>query len=547
MSTHDTDEKCLTKGEHERECSDIKECCTKIVLIPGDRGFPGEPGNPGPNGPPGPDGSTSNSIQNITITNTDFTPLDPTNNIIVIDTSNFPGFLGLPPLPQPGFVTLKLANQWGLPARIQMISGGEVELNSTNPRVLLYWDGTFYHIIDNPANIRAFYPNTFNTTPPLTSPNIAPGDAFGSTPYSVAISGDGNTMIVGSSNYLPIQGAAIIFVRDSSGVWTQQALLTDDNSFGGFQGYSVAISSDGNIVAVGAPGDDVGQGATLIYTRSANVWTLQVKLVGVGGIGAPAQGSSVALSADGNTLAVGAPHDNVSESDYVGAVWIFKNTGTWDSGTKIVPTGYTGFPQVGTSVALSADGSTLASGGPLNSGRVGATWVWILVNGVWTQQQILVGSDYTDSPQQGLSIDLSADGNTLAIGGPFNGNPESPVPRDQGAVWIFVRSNGVWTQQAGPLAPSDANPVANFGIVALSADGNTLAVGGYSDSSDTGAVWVFRRLNGSWSQYYSKLVDPAFISPSQVGTAVDLSSDGSTLVDTAPGYNEGGGAVAIFQ
>ena len=110
-----------------------------------------------------------------------------------------------------------------------------------------------------------------------------------------------------------------------------------------------------------------------------------------------------------------------------------------------------------------------------------------VVEQVWTQQgSKLTGLGDTLGGNQGASVALSADGNTLVEGGPADNN-------NMGAIWIFTQSNGVWTQQGSKLIGSGANgnaPLQGRGV-ALSADGNTLAEGGYNDNGGAGAVWVF--------------------------------------------------------
>jgi hypothetical protein len=87
------------------------------------------------------------------------------------------------------------------------------------------------------------------------------------------------------------------------------------------QGYSVSLSGDGNTAIVGGPGDNNFAGAAWLFTRSGGVWTQQTKLVDTGAIGPYGawQGNSVSLSGDGNTAIVGGPVDN---SD-AGAAWVF--------------------------------------------------------------------------------------------------------------------------------------------------------------------------------------------------------------------------------
>jgi hypothetical protein len=103
--------------------------------------------------------------------------------------------------------------------------------------------------------------------------------------------------------------------------------------------------------------------------------------------------------------------------------------------------------------------------------------------------------------QAGLgSVALSADGNTLVVGGAGDDNTA-------GAIWIFSRSGGVWRQQGPKLVPSDPAGKAFFGTgVAISADGNTALAGGSGDNSTVGAVWAFVRFNGVWTQQGKKMV-----------------------------------------
>ncbi len=157
---------------------------------------------------------------------------------------------------------------------------------------------------------------------------------------SVAVSADGNTVILGGSADNSQLGAAWVFTR-SDGVWTQQGdKLTGSGAIGTevFQGAAVALSADGNTAIVGAPGDSAGAGAAWVFTRSNGVWTQQgTKFVGSGAIGQAGQGLSVALSSDGNTAIIGGPSDNSS----VGAAWIFtRSNDVWSQqGDKLTGTG----------------------------------------------------------------------------------------------------------------------------------------------------------------------------------------------------------------
>jgi hypothetical protein len=234
---------------------------------------------------------------------------------------------------------------------------------------------------------------------------------------SVALSGDGNTAIVGGYSDNSLAGAAWVFVR-SGGVWSQQgAKLVGTSAVGGAnQGTSVALSADGNTAIVGGDTDNSHAGAAWVFTRSGAAWSQQgAKLVGTGAVGTAAQGQSVALSADGNTAVVGGPTDNA----VIGAAWIYtRNGGVWtQQGSKRVGNDAAGQSGLGSSVALSADGNTAIVGGAGDDSQFGAAWVFTRGAGVWTQQgSKLIGSGVVGTAQQGSSVGLSADGNIAIVG-----------------------------------------------------------------------------------------------------------------------------------
>jgi len=363
--------------------------------------------------------------------------------------------------------------------------------------------------------------------------------------YAVALSADGSTAIVGGGER---SGGAWVLIR-SGGVWSQQGgKLVGSGSVGdwsgGGQGSSVAISADGSTVIVGAPLDDLdgttgnAVGAAWVFTRSGGVWSQQgPKLVGTGvdRYWRSYQGVSVALSADGNTAIVGGPLD---ESGYYGAAWIFRRTnGVWaQQGKKLVGAGGTQLYQgQGQSVALSADGTTAIVGGPGDG-----AWVYVQDGGVWIQQGMpLVGTGSAGNAYQGHSVSLSADGNTAIVGGALDNKPSSNQ-NAVGAAWVFTRSGGVWTQQGNKLVGAGSVGGADQGwSVALSGDGNTAIVGGPYDSP-VGAAWVFTRSGGVWTQQGNKLVGTGVstylgeVNSAAMGYSVALSADGKTAMLGGP-------------
>jgi hypothetical protein len=373
--------------------------------------------------------------------------------------------------------------------------------------------------------------------------------------WSAALSADGETAVVGGPTDNSQVGAVWVYTR-RGGVWTQQGnKLVGIGSVGNAeQGYSVALSADGETAIVGGPFDNNGIGAAWVYTRHGHVWTQQGdKLVGGGSVGNAGQGWSVALSGDGDTAIVGGPFDDLN-----GAVWVFsRSRGVWtQQGDKLVGSGAVGDAEQGWSVALSADGDTAIVGGPQDilpgpqGGHRGAAWVFTRSDGVWTQQgPKLVGTRAIPNSAQGWSVALSADGDTAILGG-----PEDPLFLNIGAAWIFTRSDGIWTQQSDKLIGSGADGRAHQGwSVALSGDGDTAIVGGPFDNNfnPIGAVWVYTRNGGVWTQQGDKLVGTGAVGTgprrnAQQGWSVALSADGNTAIAGGPFDNDGNGAVWVF-
>jgi hypothetical protein len=343
---------------------------------------------------------------------------------------------------------------------------------------------------------------------------------------AVAISADGNTALVGGVNDNSNQGATWVFTR-SGGDWIQQGPKLVGTGTGTLQGASVALSADGNTAHLGGGGGTAGTTGAWVFTRSGGVWTQQGgPLSPTGGDSGSQFGYAVSLSADGNTAAVSGDYDNA----ITGAVWIFTRSGSvWtQQGAKLVGTGGVGIGRQGTAVDLSADGNTLAVGGTSDDGEHGAVWVWTRSGVVWTQQgPKLVGLEAPGTTNQGVSVALSDDGSTLAVGELNGATP--------GGIFIWTRTAGVWTQQGPRLVGTGAVGNAHQGAsVGLSGDGNTAISGGFVDSALVGAVWVFTRSGGVWSQQGSKLVGsgsffPSILPPKQ-GTSAALSADGSTVI-----------------
>ncbi len=396
------------------------------------------------------------------------------------------------------------------------------------------------------------------TVTPTPYPSLQQGNklvgtgAIGSASqgYSIAISSDGSTAIVGGVDDNSSIGAAWVYKR-SSGVWSQQgnklvgsgAILLNGTVQ---QGISVGISADGNTVIIGGPIDSLNTGAAWVFIRSAGIWTQQGnKLIGSGGAGYN-QGHSVSLSADGNTALIGGWGDNSG----IGAAWVFNRLGgIWtQQGNKLVGTGAVGASRQGQSVSLSADGNTAIVGGNRDNSNAGAAWIYTYTAGTWTQQgSKLVGLGATSNANQGQSVSLSADGNTAIVGGPGD-NVNTGDYSGLGAVWVYTRLGGVWTPQGNKIVGTGALGWAMQGTsVSLSADGNTAVVGGPADNTNAGAAWVFTRSGVVWTQQGNKLVGTAATTGYvDQGCSISLSADGSTAIVGGFGDNGNAGAAWVF-
>jgi len=458
------------------------------------------------------------------------------------------------------------------------------------------------------------------------------GDHFGNggtlEGQGVALSGDGSTLAIAApyessgvngingnqnDNSVYNAGAVYVFLRDKSG-WTQQAYLKaskpgQSDKFG----HHVSLSQDGNTLAISALGEASAAkgingdqndksiplaGAVYVFTRTGTTWTQQAYIkasnTGEPSVGDQAAegdqfGFSLSLSADGNTLAVGAIGEdsgargingdqNDNSQPGSGAVYVFTRTGAqWKQQVYLKTSNTDANDMFGYSVGLSADGNTLAASsydedssarainGVQDKDRRGSGAIYVFTRSgtAWTQQAYLKASNAEYMDSLGYSIAVSQDGNTIVggaadedclmpgiVAGPTTVcNNDSMTDISTGAVYVFVRSGANWTQQAFIKA---SNPGRNdwFGSrLALSGDGNTLAAGSQLENGgskgingdqtnksaeDSGTVYLFSRSGTIWIQ-------AAYIKASnaeaydEFGSAMALNRDGTILAAGARG------------
>jgi phosphodiesterase/alkaline phosphatase D-like protein len=309
-------------------------------------------------------------------------------------------------------------------------------------------------------------------------------------------------------------------------------------------GQSVALSAGGNTALVGAPTAAGEAGAVRVLTRTGSTWTQQAELTPKAGeeVGSGGFGSSVALSAEGSTAVIGAPGDNGG----VGAVWVFtrSESGAWtQQGGKLMASGEEGAGQFGRSVALSSKGDAALIGGPGDTGNVGAAWVFTLSGETWTQQGTkLTGTSESGTGEFGRSVALSKVGTTALIGAPGDSSKA-------GAAWVFTSSSeGAWSQQGEKLTGAGESGAGELGrSVGLSAEGNTALVGGPADSTNVGAAWVYTRSEaGAWSQQGEKLTGSAETGEGSFGSSIALSADGEIALVGGSADNTNAGAAWLF-
>ena len=293
-------------------------------------------------------------------------------------------------------------------------------------------------------------------------------------------------------------------------------------------------------------------------------------------------GNAVAVSGDGNTLAIAAPREDSSGTGIdstpdelatdAGAVYLFSRdttTGVWSQQAFIKASNTGAGDLFGSSVSLSSDGNTLAvsatgedsisSGinGAYNdlSSNAGAVYVFTRSADVWSQQAYIKASNPNIDDAFGTAVSISDDGNTLAVSAEaedssatgIGGNQADNTTSDSGAVYLFTRSGTTWSQHSYVKA---SNPTAFdvFGrALALSGDGVVLAVGAIGEDSsatgiggnqgdntkiDSGAVYVFKYNRNTllWAQdAYIKASNAGTGTEEWFGKSVDLNYAGTTL------------------
>jgi hypothetical protein len=388
----------------------------------------------------------------------------------------------------------------------------------------------------------------------LQASDASAGDVYGA---AVALSRDGNTLAVGAdihSGRVPAAGAVYVYERTLHG-WREIArLYAPVPSSGSGFGHSLALSDDGTRLAVGAPfeshpNDDQtlsgDQGVVHVFERSGRGWGRPTRLVASNAGSHDWFGMSLSFSGAADALAVGAHrHDTLdaqgARSDS-GAVYVFAHTGAgWAQQAVLTAAQGQQGAQLGKSVALSVDGLTLAAAAPASG--LGAVHVFRRDGARWTEQAVVTAPNGVAENPLGSQVALSADGTTLAVGASATHGSDNLQPA-VGSAYVFVNDAGQWRQQAR-IRPSNAGAGGAFGErLDLSADGRVLAVSAVAPSAAgprssvqqvgtraqaAGAVYVFSLQGRHWAE--TGHVTSSRARPGDFfGSALALSGDGREL------------------
>ena len=281
----------------------------------------------------------------------------------------------------------------------------------------------------------------------------------------------------------------------------EQEVTASDGTANSFFGSAAALN--GAFALIGADGDNSFQGAAYLFKKSNGIWSEGQKLTASDGLAGDEFGYRVALG--GHTLLIGAFTATVNGVASQGAAYVFtRSANLWSESQKLTANDGGLFDNFGAAVAL--DGSTLAVGA--NGATVGvnpaqgAVYVFTKSNGSWTQVAKLIADDGVAYDNFGLSVALK--GSTVLVG-----SPRATVDGKgaQGAVYVFTESNGSWSQ-VQKLTGSDGAANDSFGesvaIDPVAFDHSTALVGAYGATvnghSGQGAAYIFTRSAGTWSE-----------------------------------------------
>jgi hypothetical protein len=307
-------------------------------------------------------------------------------------------------------------------------------------------------------------------------------------------------------------------------------------------GAAVAVSGDRAVCGAPThnPGGQSSTGAAWVFLRSAQGWAQEAKLSAADGLSDDRFGNAVAI--DGSTIVVGAFRDDHANNGNAGSAYVFvRSGGAWVQQAKLIGSGVTLADYFGYSVDIQGDTAVIGAptdevGTPNSSGAV---YVFTRSGGTWSQQAVLQASDKVAGDYFGSAVSIS--GNTIAVGA----SRDDDLGSSAGAAYVFVGGGASWTQQA-QLHASDGETTDAFGT-SIGISGDLIAVGApYYDGggTDSGVAYAYKRTGGAWTQE-SILVPAGSSIANHCGWSIDV--DGSFALvgvpdDPIPGSTQGGSA-----
>jgi hypothetical protein len=376
----------------------------------------------------------------------------------------------------------------------------------------------------------------------LWSVNGNTSSAFGK---SVDINLNGNVIIVGGDHTNNFVGQVKVY-EEISGILYQKGQILDGDAVDDRFGCSVSISSNGEIIAVGAWGNSSNgsqSGHVRVFEFISGVW-IQIGQDIEGESSFDFSGRSISLSDNGSVLAIGARNNDGSGID-AGHVRIFENvSGNWIQIGQDID-GESAGDSFGHSVSLNSSGNIIAIGGDNNNDngtKSGHVRIYEY-NGSWVQiGQDIDGENAFD--RSGCSVSINGTGNIVAIGADNNdGNGGN-----SGHVRIYENISGTWVQ-IGQDIDGEAGDDHFGSCVSINSSGDVFASGAFKNDgngSNAGHVRIFKNISGSWSQLGQDIDGPS--ADSYSGRPCAINDYGDVVAIGAPWHgNSTNGNFRVFN
>lgn len=356
------------------------------------------------------------------------------------------------------------------------------------------------------------------------------------------LNADGTVLIVGAPRAMDngiMTGKARVYEWNGTN-WTQRGDDLIGSNQGDVFGEAVSISSDGNTIAVGAPGflnptylSPTGpMGYTRIFEWNGTSWIQKGTDIN-GEAPNDVAGSSISLNTNGNRIAIGASSNDGVNGSSSGHCRIYEwNGSSWNQlGSDIDGeaandfSGSVSINATGTIVAIGASGN---DAGGTNTGQV-RVYEW---NGSsWIQKGTDIDSDNTNA-SFGYTITLDTSGSTFIAGG------YSFVNGALGFIKVFSWDGTGWVQKGETILGTAGSDF--FGTaVGISQDGSVITAS--SLTLVNGYVRVFKFIGSSWIQQGADILGET--NGDQFGRSLSLSANGSILAAGTP-FNDGNGTSA---